>query len=138
MKYYRRAGHFRLEEVTPTNMTLTFGKYVSFDQAKEYLFQSNNIFPTIELADKASLMVRSLLASLAICSSEPARLDPQTQKRSGNSQQPLMTISFQIPCKETLSRYAAPQEPTEGNAPYPAEDSCCHDAGNHPTIQIQS
>lgn len=138
MKFYLRAGDFRPEEVTPENMKLTFGKYVSFDQAKEYLFQSNNTFPTIELAQKASLMVRSLLASLAICSSEPARLDPQTQKRSGNSQQPFMTISFQIPCKETPSRYAALQEPTEGNAPYPAEDNCCHDAGNPPTIQIQS
>ncbi|MDE5871183.1 MAG: hypothetical protein K2H22_04450 [Muribaculaceae bacterium] len=113
MKYYLRAGDFRPEEVTLENMKLTFGKYVSFEQAKEYLFQSNNSFPTIELAEKASLMIRSLLASLAICSSEPARLGPQTQRLSGNSLQPLMTVCFQIPYMGILTRCDEPQGPTE-------------------------
>lgn len=138
MKYFLRAGDFRPEEVTLENMRLTFGKYVSFDQAKEYLSQSNNSFPTRELAEKASLMIRSLLASLAICSSEPARLDPQTQKQSGNSRQPLMTVCFQIPYMENPTRCDGPQEPTEGTVPCPGDNSRCHGEENPATIQIQS
>lgn len=85
-KWFLRAGDFRPEEVTLDNMKLTFGRHTSLDQAIEWLSQGNNVFPSKQIAEEASLTVRSFLASFAIVRSEPARLAPQTQMLSYNAE----------------------------------------------------
>lgn len=109
--YYLRSGDFRVEEVTPSEMTRVLGPYVSKHRALEVLEQNDNLFRSKELAEEASSAVRSFLATFAITRSEPAMSAPQTQKPSHNTVQLSLTIGIQIPGMEIQSRCDAQPGP---------------------------
>ena len=109
--WFLRAGDFRPEEVTPENMRYTFGEYVTYGRAIEWLSQSNNLFPNKQTAEEASLTVRSFLASFAIVRSEPVRSASRTQRLSHNTVRQSASACVQIPCMEIRIHCGRPQAP---------------------------
>ena len=106
--WYLRPGDFRPERLTIKGAIAIFGESATLAHAIELLEQSNNLFPSRELATEASRIVRSFLAVYAIERTEPARLGPQTQTLSGSNVQPAVSIGIQI--FETGTRHL-PDEP---------------------------
>ncbi len=136
MKYFLRAGDFLPEEATEVNLKRLFGQYSSPSRSLEQLEADNNLFIDEEEVRQASIAIRSFLACFRIQCQERRQSALRTQMQSHNNSQQSEINASPSPCGETQSRCDEPQVPTEGNAPYPVDNSRCRAPRIDVTIQI--